>query len=246
MLITIIVLAVLILLALGLALADRFLAALAERKAAEYLAEPFGHPPTVRVHGTPFLIQAARGRYRDVEVSGGGLRIGDISGATLRARLTNSYLPARELLSGRATELPCEQLEGQLVLPYSELARVSRVPGLVLTFEQDRLVASASLPVPGISQLARVSGEARLTAVDGQVWLRVSGLAVAGISLTALVLKQLMPQLSVPIPLPVLPWGLRVDGLNPTRAGLVVSGSAAAVVFRSPGASDRPVLPNAQ
>jgi hypothetical protein len=234
MLIILIVLAVLILLVLGLALADRILAALAEHKASEYLAEPFGHLPTVRVHGAPFLTQAARGRYREVEVSGGGLRIGEITGATLNARLSNIYLPARELLSGRATELPCERVEGHLVLPYGELARVSRVPGLALTFEQDRLIASASLPVPGISQLATVSGEARLTVIDGAVWLRVSGLSVAGISLTALVLKQLMPRMNVPIPLPTLPWGLRVDELNPTSSGLVVSGSAAAVVFRSP------------
>lgn len=234
MLIILVVVAVLVLIALGLALADRILAALADRKASEYLAEPFGHPPTVRVHGTPFLTQALRGRYRDVEVSGGGLRIGEMSGATLNARLSNVYLPARELLSGRATELPCEQVVGQLVLPYGELARVSRVPGLALTFEQDRLIASASLPVPGISQLARVSGTAKLAVVDGAVWLRVSGLSVAGISLTALVLKQLMPRMNVPIPLPPLPWGLRLDDLDPTAAGLVVSGSAAALVFRSP------------
>lgn len=234
MLIVIVVLAVLILLALGLALADRILAALAEHKASEYLAEPFGHSPTVRVHGAPFLTQAIRGRYRDVEVSGGGLQIGDISGATLNARLSNIYLPARELLSGRATELPCERVEGRLVLPYGELARVSRVPGLALTYEHERLVASASLPVPGISQLARVSGTAKLAVVDGAVWLRVSGLSVAGISLTALVLKQLMPRMNVPIPLPMLPWGLRLDELQPGSSGLVVSGSAAAVMFRSP------------
>jgi hypothetical protein len=234
MVIAFIVLAVLVLLGLGLALADRILAALAEHKASEYLAEPFGHPPTVRVHGAPFLTQAVRGRYRDVEVSGGGLQIGELSGVTLTARLSNIYLPARELLSGRATELPCERVEGRLVLPYGELARVSRVPGLALMFEQGRLIASASLPVPGFSQLARVSGQARLTVVDGAVWLRVSGLSVAGISLTALVLKQLMPRMNVPIPLPRLPWGLRLDELVPTPSGLVVSGAAAAVVFRAP------------
>jgi len=225
---------VLAVLALGIALADRILAALAEHKASEYLAEPFGHPPTVRVHATPFLTQALRGRYRDIEVSGGGLQIGEISGATLTARLTNIYLPPRELLSGRATELPCERVVGQLVLPYGELARVSRVPGLSLTYEPGRLVASAALPVPGISQLARVSGEARLTVVSGAVWLQVSGLSVAGISLTALVIRQLLPRMNVPIPLPTLPWGLKLDELEPTASGLVVCGSAAAVVFRSP------------
>ncbi len=226
--------AVLVLLALGVALADRVLAALAERKASEYLSQPFGHPATVRVHGVPFLTQALRGRYRDVEVSGGGLQVGEMAGATLEAHLHNVYLPARELLGGRTTELPCEHVEGRLVLPYGELARVSRIPGLALAFVDERLVASAALPVPGISQLARVSGQARLGLVDGTVRLRVSGLSVAGIGLTTLIIRQLLPRLDVPIPLPVLPYGLRLDELRPTPAGLVVYGSAAAVVFRRP------------
>ncbi|MCU1658262.1 MAG: putative secreted protein [Pseudonocardiales bacterium] len=225
---------VVVVVALGSALADRICAALAERKAAAYLSEPFGHPATVRIHGTPFLTQALRGRYRDIEVSGGGLRIGEIVGATLDAHLHNAVLPLRELLGGRATELPCERVEGRILLPYGELARVSRIPGLMLSDDGGRLVASASLPVPGVSQLARVSGAAALTVAGGAVWLRVRGLSVAGISLPRLVVTQLMPSLNVPIPLPPLPYGLRLDELQPMAAGLLVCGSADDVVFEAP------------
>jgi DUF2993 family protein len=235
----VIVVAVLVILALSAALADRVCAALAERKASEYLTAPFGHPPTVRVHGTPFLTQALRGRYHDITVSGGGLQIGEIAGATLDAHLYGALLPPRELLGGRASELPCDRVDGRLVLPYGEIARVSRIPGLALTYERDRLVASASLPIPGLGQVARVSGTARLT-VDaaGTVWLRVRGVAVAGISVPSLVMSQLLPTLTVPIPLPPLPYGLRLDELRPTASGLIVSGSADHVVFTaSPGAS---------
>jgi hypothetical protein len=42
----------------------------------------------------------------------------------------------------------------------------------------------------------------------------------------------LLPSLDVPIPLPPLPYGLRLDGLRPTPGGLVVEGSADAVVIR--------------
>ena len=42
--------------------------------------------------------------------------------------------------------------------------------------------------------------------------------------------------------LPELPFGLRLDELRPTAAGLVVDGSARAVVFRRPTMQDsRPV-----
>jgi hypothetical protein len=226
---------VMVALALGVALADRVCVTLAERKASEYLSEPFGHPAVVRVHGTPFLTQALRGRYGDIEVSGGGLQIGEMAGATLNAHLFNAVLPPRELLGGRTTELPCDRVEGRIVLPYGELARVSRIPGLTLTYERQRLIASASLPVPGISQLARVSGQADLTVLgSGAVWLRVRGLSVAGISLPSLVVKQMMPSLNVPIPLPSLPYGLRLDELKPVPSGLVVCGSADHVVFKAP------------
>jgi hypothetical protein len=228
----VVVVAVIVVLALSVALADRSCAALAEHKASEYLIEPFGHKPSVRVHGTPFLTQALRGRYSDIEVSGGGLQIGEMAGATLEAHLYNALLPPRELLGGRTTQLPVERVEGHIVLPYGEIARVSRIPGLTLAFERDRLIASASLPVPGINQLARVSGHAVLSVVDGSVWLRVRGLSVAGISLPSLVVKQLMPSLNVPIPLPPLPYGLRLDELKPVASGLVVCGSAVDVVFR--------------
>ncbi|MFN2560804.1 MAG: DUF2993 domain-containing protein [Jatrophihabitans sp.] len=233
MLVALAVVAVLlVLIVAGLPALDRVLAALAERKASEYLSAPFGHPATVRLHGRPFLTQALRGCYRDVEVLG-GLRIGEISGATLVAHLTNAHLPPRELLGGRTTELPCERVTGRLLLPYSELGRLARIPGLSLGFEGERLLATAALPVPGISQLARVSGEAVLTLAGREsVWLQIRGVSVAGITLPSLVLSQLLPTLNVPIALPPLPYGLRLDELRPTASGLVVDGSAEAVVFR--------------
>jgi hypothetical protein len=241
-LIVLLLVAVVVLLAVVVAVLDRVLAAAAEAKAAEYLAPSFGHPATVRVHGRPFLTQAVRGRYAEVEVLG-TLRVGEINGATLVAHLTNAYLPLRDLLGRRAAELPCETVTGRLVLPYAELARLAPIPGLTLTFEGERLLAAAALPVPGISQLARVSGEAVLTlAPGGAVWLRIRGVSVAGVSLPGLLLNQLIPTLNVPVPLPELPFGLRLDDLRPTASGLVVDGSAEAVVFRRPTIQDgRPV-----
>jgi hypothetical protein len=224
-----------VVLVVGLALLDRICATLAERRASEYLSVPFGHPASVRVLGTPFLTQAIRGRYREVEVTGGGLRVGEINGATLVATLRNVHLPTRELLGGRTTELPCEQVSGRMLIAYSELARVARIPGLTLFFRGGRLLASAALPVPGFSQLARINGEAVLTqAGSGSVSLKINGVSVVGITLPSVVLSQLLPTLNVPIPLPALPYGLRIDELRPAESGLLVCGSAEAVVFRKP------------
>jgi hypothetical protein len=235
MTIALLVVGVLLVLGVALAVADRVCAQLAERRAAAYLTEPFGQPPVVRVHGMPFLTQALRGNYADIEVSGDGLRLGELAATSLTAHLYNASLPPRELLRRTATSLPCERLVGMIVLPYDELARVSRIPGLTLNYEHDRLVATASLPVPGVSQLARVSGEAQLSIAGNRaVWLRVRDISVAGISLPTVLLKQLVPSLNVPIPVPTLPYGLRLDELKPLPSGLLVCGSAPDVVFTAP------------
>jgi hypothetical protein len=221
----------------GVVVSDRFVAGLAERKASEYLAAPLGRSDPggvlVRVHGSPFLTQAVRGRYGDVEVTAADLQLGALAGATLHAHLINVYLPLADLLGRRAAELPVEHVHGQVVVPYAELARISPLPGLAFDYQQGRLIASAALPIPGFSQLARLSGEAVLTITDsGGVWLRVRAVAFAGISVPSIVLNQVVPTLSFPVPLPPLPYGLRIEQLTPLPGGLEVSGSARAVVFR--------------
>jgi DUF2993 family protein len=227
------VVAVLAVLAVAVGSSDRVVAQLAERKASEFIATPLGPAARVRVHGTPFLSQAIRGRYRDVEVTSAGLQLGVLAGTSLAAHLINARLPLRDLLGRRATELPVEHVHGYVVIPYAELARVSLIPGLRFQFRDERLVATASLPIPGLSQLARISGEAvAMIADNGGVWLRVRNVSVAGISVPSIVLNQIVPSLAFPIPLPPLPYGLRIERLTPTAAGLQVSGSAQAVVFR--------------
>jgi hypothetical protein len=217
-------------------LGDRVVAAAAERRAGEHLAEVFGHPVAVRVLGGRFLPQALRGRYTEVALTG-TVRIGDIEGAGLVAQLADVRLPLRELLGRRVSEVACDAVTGRLVLPYSELARLAPIPGLTLAFQGERLRTTAALPVPGISQLARVGGEAVLSlAPGGGVWLRVRGVSVAGLALPGL--GPLLPALSVPVPLPPLPFGLRLDELRPTAGGLVVEGSARAAVFRRPTSQD--------
>jgi hypothetical protein len=227
---------VLAVLALGLVVVaprlDRLTATRAEQAASRYLTEPFGGPARVRVTDRPFLTQALRGVYRNIEVAG-ELRLGAISGATLAAHLTNVRLPTRELLGGRTREVVCDRVEGRLLLPYDQLAAASKIPGLTLRFSGETLHASAAVPVPGLNQIVRLRGEAVLSsAASGAVWLRVNGVSVVGVAVPSILWNQILPVLNVPIPLPDLPYGLHIDALRPTAAGLVADGSALAVAFR--------------
>ncbi len=222
----------LLVLAVLLVAADRGGAWLAGRAASDAVAQhaPFRERPSVTVHGVPFLTQAVGGTYHDVEVRGGGLVLGSVSGASLDAHLRGVHLPLGSLVHRSVTRLPCDAVDGTVTLPYAELARLSGVPGLVLTGSGDDLGATAALTVPVLGTL-RVSGAAALAVVDGALRLRVTRLQVLGVSVPSGLLATLQDQLNVPIPLPQLPYGLHVDGVRPAANGVQVHGSGSKVVL---------------
>jgi hypothetical protein len=102
---------------------------------------------------------------------------------------------------------------------------------LGLRYAQGRIHADAAVPVPGVGSVARVHGRAEL-AVDaaGRVRLALRDLAVADgftrIPIPLLALNALLPALEMPLPMPPLPFGLRIDGVIPTPTGLAVLASA--------------------
>ena len=226
---------VLCLLVVGLPLVDRFLLIYAENRCASFLAEhaPFAHRPSVIVHGVPFLSQALRGEYSDIEISGTGLQIGEFRDASLDAHLQGARVDLRELRRREVRELPCSSVVGEVRLSYLELDRLAGIPGISLTASRGGLLVTAALPVPGLSLLANVSGMADLQLEGRGIRLRVRQVAVAGFSLPSIVTSQLIGSLSVLIPLPVLPYGLQVDSITVLPDGLSLQGSAEAVVLRA-------------
>ncbi len=212
-------------------LGDARLRRYAEAKAMQFLAEPFGQAPDVRIHGGAFLPQFLRGRYEDIEVSGRGLRIAELRDSSLDAHVYGALLPPRDLLAGRTVTLPCERVRAQVLIPYPEIARLSKVPGLALQWRRDKVIASASLPIPTLSQLARVSGVAGVELHDDVVALRVRKVTVAGLLAPIPVVNELLPSLNTSFRLPTLPFGLRVEHLTPGPDGVVVGAGADDVVF---------------
>jgi hypothetical protein len=216
---------------------DQPLARLVERAAARRLSDALGGPVKLRISGARFLPQAVRGRYRAIDVSGSGLRIGDVDGVELHATLRGIHVSPSALLRRRAVQLACAGASGEVRIPYAELARLTRIPTLVFGYFDEQLVASVALPIPGLNQFTRVTGGALIVIDDGgSLRLRLRGLAVAGFSVPPVVLQQLLKQLlpnpDVPIALPQLPHGLRLDRLTPTPAGLVVGCRAHDLVLR--------------
>jgi LmeA-like phospholipid-binding len=226
--------ALLSLAALAVAL-DRASRLFAENAASDWLVvnTPFDQRPSIRVRRVPFLAQAVRGTYDDIEVYGSGLQIGDITGASLTARLRGAHLSVSDLLGRQIDQLAVDEVEGIVIVPYSELARLARIPGMTLKVHQGGVTVTASLPIPAIGSVARVSGTASLEVLGSSARLKVRQIAVAGVSVPSVVVAQLTRALSVPINLPALPFGLLLDGVRATENGVTVHGSAHNVVLKA-------------
>ena len=215
---------------------DRVAAAFAESQAADFLVvhAPFDEKPKVTVHGIPFLTQAAQGRYGDIEVAGGGLQLGDIHGASLDANLRGVHLALGDIVHKSVQQLPIDHVDGEVTLPYSELARLSNVSGLSLAYDTGGVKVTYGVAVPLLGTIT-ASGTATITVTGSDVRLAVTKLTAAGVSIPSAVLSQLSSALAVPIPIPALPYGLKITSVDPAASGIVVHGAATNVVLKADG-----------
>ncbi len=186
-----------------LAGADRLLAAAAARAASRRVALRLGAAavPHVRVHGWPFVTQAAAGSYREIEVTAISMMAGGVELRELRGRLTAVRAPLRPLLAGAG--LVAGELTATAAIPLTQIA--DRLPpGLMLRRQGSEL---------------RVSGMALLKPVTGTLALRPDGQRIA-VAPKVLGLPSLV---GFVIPLRGLPAGLTIDSLRLGDGGVELS-----------------------
>jgi hypothetical protein len=229
-------LVVLVCLVIAVIAADRITAVLAERAAATYLAKQaqFVSPPTVDVHGVPFLTQALQGRYRDVEVRSDGVRLDQVSASSFDVHLRGVHLPVSAAFGGRIRQLVCDSVDGTVTFSYAELVSLSKIPGLSLADSNGRLAVTATLAIPTLGSDLSVSGIAAVRIESGAVRLIVSQISVAGLTLPAAAVAALASTLATPIPIPALPFGVIIASAVPGPSGVAISGSGQHVVLRAP------------
>jgi hypothetical protein len=216
-----------------LVVGDRVAAAVAENTAASWLAThaPVSGKPTVAVHRFPFITQALRGRYDDVEVTSNSVAVGNVHDAKVDAHLRGAHLALGDVFGGTIHNLPCDQVDGTLTVPYSELARLSGVPDLTLAQQGNAVAVSAPLQIPGTDTTVRVSGTAQVRVDAQSLHVQAGDVSVSGVDVPQSVRDQLAGQLSVSVPVPPLPYGLQLRDITATSAGIALDGSASNVVL---------------
>ncbi|ROT31888.1 DUF2993 domain-containing protein [Micromonospora sp. HM5-17] len=223
-----------------LAVADRVAAGVAGRVIADRVDQELTRrdvqstAPEVTVGGFPFLTQVVNGRYDSIRIvlhdvrgpaGNGGVTV-SVPEATVDARGVDAPLDA--LRSGRA-DIVAETVQGTCIVAYDSVVKLIDHPGVQLAEEGGNLVVTAPVEVPIINQRLTVRGNARLTPEGDDVLITFSDLTADDLPDNPAVrsfVEAFAEQLTVRLPLPVLPFPVEVTEIRPLPEGLRISGTA--------------------
>lgn len=86
--------------------------------------------PSVTITGFPFLVQAANGRYRHVEIRSTTVPSAELGDVAVEADLHGVLVPASDLLGGRVQSVRVEHLDGRVKIEATNLGAYLGIPDL--------------------------------------------------------------------------------------------------------------------
>lgn len=226
-----------------LVVADRVSAQVASTEAVSQIVQKsqgLADRPSVSFGGFPFLTQVAFGKYSDIHVGmhnitpTDSLRIESIS-----AHLRGAHVPLATVMNGDLKTIPVDHVTATVGMLYADLNTflATQTGKLKLAPKDGGVQVTGTVDMDG--ETFRVSGAAKLAVDDGGLVITPTSLHVktggplddilggAGDVLSD-VLSAFPP---VPVPLPGLPFDLRLTSVHSDDNGLVASGAADKVVL---------------
>lgn len=214
---------------------------LAARAASDRIATAVQHdahlakPPTVTVHGFPFLLQAARGRYDRIDVvaddvfqHGGG---GD--GSVVALQFRGVHVPPSKAISGQVHSIPVDRVVGSVALSFADVEAAAHVPGLGVSAvpgHPDQVALTEQVSVAGLSAQARVT--AHLSVSGHQLTVSPTDVSVAGVSvLPPALLDSVKAHAAFSFAIPGLPSAVALTGVSVGPAHVDVQVDATHIVL---------------
>lgn len=198
---------------------DRVAVVAAEHAVAKRIRQEQGlvTQPDVSIGGFPFLTQAIAGNYDDVTLTLHDVRRGPVPVSRLTAHLSGVRVPLGDVVGQHLGRVPVDRASAQAFLDYAAIndwlgsrhLRLAPGPG-------GEVKVTASADIAGHSVGASATGRFTVTRDAVQI--------TAG------------PGFDIEIPLPGLPFRIRLISARSTQAGIVIDASAEGLVLR-PGQS---------
>jgi hypothetical protein len=243
---------VLVVLAGLLVAADFGAAAFAEHTVSQKVREQLGleEDPSVTIHGFPFTTQALSGNYDHISVSASGIAVRDtLRDVGIRAELRDVDAPLSDLTSGNVDNVTIGNLQGQVRLKDTDIARVEPLtrienlriqppatPGEAMRDGNDR---TAGVRLTGAVQIAGERIEIVCVAVieltDDAVRIVPQRVQFGNGERTTVVPPEvqqaLLPEFETTINTGDLPFTVTPTAVRVEPGALVVSGEASDVTF---------------
>jgi len=219
-----------------LLVADRGLAAAAQRTVASevQLAAGLAAEPDVDLGGFPFLTQAVRGRYDRVEVSSTRVPAGALVLDRLDAVLLGAQVPLGEAISGSVARVPVEQITARALVSYDQLEQQAEDRGLTFAPDAGRLRVTGTVEIFG-RELSAVA-VSRLDVVDGDLIVTAESFEVGSDLADSLLTGALEGRFDLRVPVQDLPYGLTMTAVEVAPDGVVVLAQATDTVLEAPPA----------
>ena len=224
-------LAIVAFLAVVFVLVDRTATTVAQDKIATKLTTqpPFTGRPTVVIRGVPFLVQAVRGKYRDIEVSGPGRPVAKLGIVAMDAHLYGVHIPL-SAIGGGVGSVPVDRVDVTVLVPVSRLGPALGVPGLRMTQSGGYVKMIAPIKVPLVGTVT-VRATGRLTVTARQIRTTVTSVDASGGSLPAVAAAQARRALTVSLPVTTLGLDVKAAAAKVVGSTVVLTGSARKVVL---------------
>lgn len=233
-------LAILVVLVAALVVADRLAAAAAtdriRTQVVSALAKHDVQPRSteVSVDGFPFLTQVADGRYEQITIDMTGVAY---SGVVLPSLLVVAHgvrADAADII-GRSVTATADRVTGTAVVDWPTLTSLVDYARLGLTDVRFAAVDGAlevvgtaningvRVPLAALADLSVKAGVVQVSLRDA----RIGGAGIAGLGQAQV--NALLRSLTVPVPIPPLPFRLAIDAVQVQPLGLTVTGTARGV-----------------
>ncbi|WP_030169780.1 LmeA family phospholipid-binding protein [Spirillospora albida] len=215
---SLVVLALVILVPLGLAVLDRAALSYAQRTmASEIRNQGFPAEPKVTIKGFPFLTQVASRHFGDVRLSSSDIRVGPLRISSLEVRARDVTVDGWTFESGTLGSL-----DGKAFVSFKDLAAAGGNPALELTADgPNRVRAKVDLGITTANAVASVTKEGNS--------IRVRPVSIEGFGL-----EELTDTLDFTVPVGRLPLGLAFQGLTVSKDGIGLRVTGRKVRFTDP------------
>lgn len=214
----------LVLVVAGLIGADRFGKSRAEAEVARQVAAQYrlSRQPSVEIGGFPFLTQAVGGTYDRIDVGIGDYTQQGVTVRDVKITLNDLNAPLQDLLKGDQSNVRARTATASAVIPYEVLQEQAAANGVQkVSRKGDDVLLEGTFSFLGISAPIGVSVSIEPTAQG--IVIAPKTVQSGGIEVPIALLRR---NLTYTVPVTGLPMGSRITAVEPTDAGLRVTGTA--------------------